>query len=99
MFGAGVYFADNPRKSWNYSKQSGCPYLLVCDVALGRRKKLQSGSALTAADMNKQLRFTKEFDAVQGLTNSEGGTLYNPEFIIYNPDQSIPKFVVKFVEG
>jgi len=39
IFGKGIYFADNPLKSWQYSTTG---YMLVCDVALGRERQMRS---------------------------------------------------------
>merc|ERR1712232_162468 len=43
MFGAGVYFAKTPLKSWQYSLHKGSAYLLVSDVALGLSKPARKG--------------------------------------------------------
>merc|ERR1719412_1902660 len=40
MFGRGIYFADTPLKSWQYSSKTGWDWILVCDVILGRQKQM-----------------------------------------------------------
>lgn len=84
MFGQGLYFTNVPNKSVRYAPSG---FVLVCDVAVGRTKRLaQSMASLRAAPDG--------YDSVTGLTREEGGTLQAPEYIVYNPSQVMPRYVL-----
>merc|ERR1712113_678199 len=94
MFGKGIYFADTPLKSWQYSVNKKSRYLLIAEVALGRPMK-QS----TARNINPQTDFrprafawlfgARRSHSVVALTHEQGGSVRVPEFVVYNPDQAV----------
>eukprot|EP00930_Biecheleria_cincta_P057794 TRINITY_DN43669_c0_g1_i1.p1 TRINITY_DN43669_c0_g1~~TRINITY_DN43669_c0_g1_i1.p1 ORF type:complete len:348 (-),score=45.82 TRINITY_DN43669_c0_g1_i1:100-1143(-) len=86
MFGKGVYFADTPLKSWQYSTIG---FMLVCDVALGRERQALSGDRSLALET-----LGGEYDSVSGKTTAEGGTLRLPEWVVYRPAQAVPRLLL-----
>merc|ERR1712176_1023829 len=80
MFGAAIYFADTPLKSWQYVKGAG-NYMLVCDVLLGRMREMRSAAHdLRLSSLRNALSFTPteqhfEHDSVCGITREQGGSL------------------------
>ncbi len=80
--GRGIYFADNPNKSKNYS--GGSSYMFIADVATGN-KKVESGSnnGLSPDD--------PVYHSMHGI-NSFGGM---DEFVVYNKCQQTIRYVVK----
>eukprot|EP00927_Polykrikos_kofoidii_P015817 TRINITY_DN17083_c0_g1_i1.p1 TRINITY_DN17083_c0_g1~~TRINITY_DN17083_c0_g1_i1.p1 ORF type:complete len:394 (-),score=42.92 TRINITY_DN17083_c0_g1_i1:60-1241(-) len=92
MFGKGIYFADCPLKSWQYTDgisglRSGV--MLCCWVELGRTSP-QGGAwpslrAPPARSFWDWITGESEFQSVTGLTQEEGGSLRVPEYIIYDP--------------
>lgn len=87
-FGRGVYFADQSRRSINYTSTSRAAHprmMFVADVALGTSCQLAGDSpALTAAPPG--------YDSVWGVQSWSG----MDEFIIYNPAQQTIRALVLF---
>ena len=52
MFGKGCYFADMMEKSMSYAAGYKNKYLLLCDVALGKAKKLFRAENVERLDSN-----------------------------------------------
>jgi len=96
MFGQGIYFAATPLKSWQYS--SG--YLFLCDVALGNVKKmLTADKSLTLESLRRAMNASSTgYDSIEGVTKKEGGTLMNSEWVVYRPEQTRPKLLLKVRE-
>lgn len=98
MFGNGIYFADKAKKSIGYTSMSGSYwargnanvfYLALYEVNVGNQYEVVSGQY----DMNlKKLRAYGSYDS---LFAKAGHSLYNNEFIIYQPEQATIKFLVE----
>ncbi|KAI5066362.1 hypothetical protein GOP47_0018986 [Adiantum capillus-veneris] len=92
MFGRGVYFATDSSKSAHQLYTKGSNKLLLCEVLIGRPWSLTSARP----DLDyKTVR--KNYDSVFSVRNSKasGGTEFD-EYVIYNPDQALPKYVVHY---
>ena len=108
MFGRGIYFADSPLKSLQYTAAGwSCWFraagvMLVCDVALGN-SKLQRGAAthlvaeapdLRERGMIARMIFrAKSFDSVTAATGWLGAVRV-PEFVVYDSAQAMPMYVL-----
>mmetsp|Transcript_128420 Transcript_128420/g.227486 ORF Transcript_128420/g.227486 Transcript_128420/m.227486 type:complete len:174 (-) Transcript_128420:44-565(-) len=92
MFGRGIYFADIPLKCWQYSAKSRSKHIIVCDVALGRPMKQTKGAYLLT---RRFLHSRGGFDSVIGLSRREGGELRLPEYVVYQEDQVIPRYLLE----
>jgi len=105
MFGRGVYFADTPLKSLQYTggKLCGCVgdgrrYMLVCDVELGNQ--LETTSAKSSLKPETDLRRggvpallgQRSFDSVAAKPSLLG--LRAPEFVVYKPAQAWPRYLL-----
>ena len=90
MFGKGIYFADQSRKSAGYCRLTdprGCPesgYMFLADVALGRVKRERLACYREHAPIG--------YDSVQGC---KGMYLAHNEFIVYEPSQCTLRYIVE----
>ncbi|MCO5567021.1 hypothetical protein L7F22_020704 [Adiantum nelumboides] len=93
MFGVGCYFATDSSKSAQELYTKGSNKLLLCEVLLGRPWSVTS--ALPDLTLKKVRK--SNFDSVFSMRNSRasGGTEFD-EYIIYNPSQAIPRYVVHY---
>ncbi|XP_078118660.1 protein mono-ADP-ribosyltransferase PARP4 isoform X2 [Sander vitreus] len=96
--GSGIYFSDAMSTSLKYSKPSetdGSRLLLVCDVALGRCKRVHKRDlTLTQAPEGHH--------SVHGVRRDPNtpSEFEDDEYVVYSPDQVKLKYVVQFsVEG
>ena len=93
MYGAGIYFATNSSKSAQdiYTKKSN--KLLVCKVLLGREKIVhKADSSITKENLRKA-----GFDSVFAPRDTKGsGGVLNDEFIIFDPNQVLPEYIIHF---
>ena len=94
MFGRGIYFADTPLKSLQYTGSGwlgGGRFMLVCDVELGHQ--LQTTTAKTSLSPETDLRRSgvpallgqQSFDSVAAKPSLFG--LRVPEYVVYKPAQ------------
>ena len=96
MFGLGIYFATDSSKSAQEIYTKGTKKLLLCDVLLGNTKTVISGdSTLTLEKIRAE-----GFDSILAPRDSKstGGVLYD-EFVIYDPDQAIPRYIIHYRTG
>ena len=96
MFGHGIYFATDSSKSAQDIYTKGSNKLLLCEVLLGNAKTVLSADpSLTLEKIRSE-----GFDSVFAPRNSKstGGVLYD-EFIIYDPDQALPKYIIHYKPG
>ena len=106
MFGKGVYFADCPLKSLQYTgwAPSGWRYMLVCDVELGNTL-VQTSGARPEIDPSGGQPITQEESWLPSLRGEQepsfdsvsapaGSTLRVPEYIVYSPSQAVPRFIL-----
>lgn len=100
MFGKGIYFADTPLKSWQYtdgmySWTTGL--ILACWVELGRPCHQKSARTdLTRPPRRSFLEWVKgkeKYSSVVGDDHEVGGSLRAPEYIIYDPSQAEVEYI------
>ena len=93
MYGPGIYFATDSSKSAQDMYTQGSRMLLLCDVLLGRSHTVESAMR----DMSAEKLKTMGYDSVYAKrkTRSTGGVRYD-EFVIYNPDQAFPKYIIHY---
>eukprot|EP00928_Gymnodinium_smaydae_P057765 TRINITY_DN40989_c0_g1_i1.p1 TRINITY_DN40989_c0_g1~~TRINITY_DN40989_c0_g1_i1.p1 ORF type:complete len:493 (+),score=28.09 TRINITY_DN40989_c0_g1_i1:41-1519(+) len=105
MFGKGIYFADTPLKSWQYSAKKKGTLMLLCDVALGNEKKVKH--AASRFDPKRDFKPSwlhkmfgqKPFDSVVALPRCEGGAVNVPEYVVYNEAQTMPRYILHCAES
>ena len=93
MYGQGIYFATDSSKSAQQIYTGGSNKLLLCDVLLGKSKKVFS------ADTKLSLKKIRDegFDSVFAPRDSKAtGGVLNDEFVIYDPDQAFPRYIIHF---
>lgn len=101
MFGNGIYFADCPLKSWQYtdgmsiSNRSGI--ILMSWVELGDMVELMEANSSLTASPNRtwmgKLFGDTAYSSVMGVPLELGGSLRVPEFVIYDPAQAEVDYV------
>jgi len=94
MFGKGIYFADCPLKSWQYTgMMSGMLQLqtgiiLLCWVELGRRSHQKAArSSFTRPPRRSFLEWIRQeerYTSVVGDDKDAGGALRVPEYVVYD---------------
>ena len=97
MFGKGIYFADTPLKSLQYTQQDGRGVMLVCDVALGNSMVKHSADNTLETESQKfkrgfipRLLGQKSFDSVTAGKLA----VRVPEYVVYNSTQAVPRYVL-----
>jgi hypothetical protein len=105
MFGKGIYFADTPLKSLQYTRSSGFLFgrkgvMLACDVALGNSmlkraadNKLEAQSKKFKRGLIPRLFGKKSFDSVTADAGKLGAVRV-PEYVVYDAAQALPKYVL-----
>lgn len=97
MFGDGIYFADQYRKSENYTSlsgsywargSSGMAYISLFDVLVGKQKHIHH----TDYSLSHSRLEREGFDSVFA---HGGADLRNNEYVVYLPDQCSVKFVLE----
>ena len=84
MYGGGIYFATDSSKSAQSCYTKGSNKLLLCDVLLGRSMVVNQSNGSLNGDFVRQ----SGFDSVYA---PRGTAVANDEFIIYHPDQALPR--------
>eukprot|EP01006_Ploeotia_vitrea_P026968 TRINITY_DN59872_c0_g1_i1.p1 TRINITY_DN59872_c0_g1~~TRINITY_DN59872_c0_g1_i1.p1 ORF type:complete len:689 (-),score=57.93 TRINITY_DN59872_c0_g1_i1:141-1964(-) len=90
MFGRGIYFASDSSKSAMFSTSGE---MLMCKVALGKYRVLDQ------ADNSLTLHHIKShgFDSVFAKPRSSRvGGVERDEYVVFDPDQCIPQYLIKF---
>merc|ERR1712113_1038031 len=102
MFGKGIYFAQTPLKSWQYSQVSDheTQFMLVCDVALGLETEMKDAGVPPRKiklinSVRCQWPSSIDCDSVTGLSRDQGGSLRVQEHVVYNPDQALPIYLLE----
>lgn len=112
MFGKGIYFADCPQKSLQYSNHiiGRGKLLLLCRVELGQPKFMKTADNLEEGfrtdhasnwfvpAMSGILRPSNAYDSVVAVTRNHGGAVRVPEYIIYNPRQATVEYILEVEE-
>jgi len=104
MFGPGLYWADDWKKSAGYcslgngyySRGSGTvqgrgAFMFIADVALGKSHIAKGSSGYTKAPDGCHSVFGK-----MNHTSAWGGTLMNNEFIVYKANQNRLRYLIEF---
>eukprot|EP01018_Ginkgo_biloba_P039120 Gb_11774 [translate_table: standard] len=93
MFGQGCYFATDSSKGAQKIYTKGSNKLLLCDVLLGRTWTVQKDYP----DMDLEKIKKKGYDSLFSKRGGRGtgGTLYD-EYVVYNPYQAIPRYIVHY---
>eukprot|EP00095_Tigriopus_kingsejongensis_P005770 snap_masked-scaffold51_size454968-processed-gene-3.10 protein:Tk05770 transcript:snap_masked-scaffold51_size454968-processed-gene-3.10-mRNA-1 annotation:"predicted protein" len=90
MYGQGIYFATDSSKSAQHIYTGGSNRLLLCNVFLGQALTLtKSDNTMDYA----QLRL-KKCDSVFA---PRGTAVKNDEFVVYNRDQALVKYIIHFL--
>ena len=89
MYGAGIYFATDSSKSAREIYTQGSDMLLLCEVALGRSLTLKKAAPSVTQKILKRLGYDSVFAP-------RGTDVQNDEFVVYNPDQTLPKYVIHY---
>lgn len=97
MFGKGLYFANTPLKSKQYTGWHGA--ILLCEVELGNSKTLRIPDNELAPETHLQRNWfmraigNRSFDSV---TASDGilGCVRVPEYVIFKPEQVVPRYLL-----
>jgi Poly(ADP-ribose) polymerase catalytic domain len=91
MFGCGIYFATDSSKSAQKTYTKDTNKLLLCDVALGKAKRVDKADPTLNLAKIRQEGFDSVF-APRG-THNTGGVI-NDEFVIFDPDQAMPRYII-----
>ena len=89
--GAGIYFGTKTQTSLKYTSSSNCGfrYLLVCDVACGRKLTVteEKPDLIKAPDGYDSVLFTGG--------NKDGSNTHDEEMVVYDPSQVSIKYLVE----
>jgi hypothetical protein len=95
MYGQGTYFATDSSKSAQEIYTGGSNKILLCDVLLGK------SLTVVTADNTLNLKKIRDqgFDSVFAPRDSKStGGVLNDEFVIYDPDQALPRYIIHFAK-
>ncbi|KAK2702413.1 hypothetical protein QYM36_018975 [Artemia franciscana] len=93
MFGCGIYFATDSSKSAQQIYTKGSNILILCDVLLGKEMKVSTPQYAMNLGTIRSLGYDSLF-APRG-TKNDGGVLFD-EFVIYDPRQAYPRYVINY---
>ncbi|KAK2704524.1 hypothetical protein QYM36_016801 [Artemia franciscana] len=93
MFGCGIYFATDSSKSAQKVYTKGSNLLILCDVLLGKELKVSGHHYQMNLETIRRLGYDSIFAPRD--TKSVGGVLFD-EFVIYDPRQAYPKYVINY---
>ena len=93
MFGCGIYFSTDSSKSAQEIYTKGTGKLLLCEVILGNAKKVcKADPTLTLEQIRKE-----GYDSVFAPRDTQNtGGVMNDEFVIFDPDQALPKYIIHY---
>ncbi|XP_028414049.1 uncharacterized protein LOC114537109 [Dendronephthya gigantea] len=89
MYGQGIYFATDSSKSAREIYTKGSQKLLLCQVILGKSMTVEKADS----SLNREKLRSKKFDSVYAPRGTE---VINDEFVIFNPDQALPQYIIHF---
>ena len=105
MYGKGIYLATDSSKSAQEIYTKGSMKLLLCEVFLGKTFTF-SGSNQRISFLDTERAFKGNYgnkfltdhkcDSVYAPRNSE---VKNDEFIVFNPNQVYPKYIISYTVG
>ena len=97
MFGKGIYFAKNSTKSLQYYKEEWndkiqamleVKSLLLCEVLLGKKKYVSEALPRMTHEKIK----AEGYDSIHA--KAADGFLRNDEYIVYDADQVLPRYII-----
>ena len=89
MYGQGIYFATDSSKSAKGISTKGSQKLLLCQVILGKSLTVEKADNT----LNKRKLKLKKCDSVYA---PRGTQVINDEFVIFDPDQALPQYIIHF---
>ena len=89
MYGQGIYFATDSSKSAQQIYTKGSKKLLLCQVLLGKSKVVHQADRTLTKDRVKSERCDSVFAP-------RGSAVKNDEFVIFDPDQALPQYIIHF---
>ena len=92
MFGQGIYFATDSSKSARSIYTQGSQKLLLCQVILGKSMTVEKADNT----LNKNKLGSKSCDSVYA---PRGTAVINDEFVIFDPDQALPQYIIHFSDS
>ncbi len=95
MYGQGVYFATDSSKSAQKCYTQGSDKLLLCDVLLGKTWTVSKHQQ----HMDRDQITDRGYDSLYAErdTRLQGGVLFD-EFVVYNPHQALPKYIIHYTK-
>ncbi|PAA67692.1 hypothetical protein BOX15_Mlig002508g1 [Macrostomum lignano] len=93
MFGDGIYFATDSTKSVQYCTNTSVKSLLLCDVLLGKQKVCRTARKYLDFETLSEEGYDSVF--AQRASRKTRGVLYD-EFVVYDPRQAAPRYLIKF---
>lgn len=95
MYGPGIYFATDSSKSAQEQYTKGSNMLLLCEVLIGKAK-----TVVTACPHMTPRKIRDEgYDSLFAKRGTQrSGGVRNDEFVLFNPKQAIPRYVVHYDE-
>ena len=92
MYGQGIYFATDSSKSARGIYTQGSQKLLLCQVILGNSMTVEKADNT----LNKKKLRSKSCDSVYA---PRGTAVINDEFVIFDPDQALPQYIIHFSDS
>ncbi|XP_046848885.1 NFX1-type zinc finger-containing protein 1-like [Xenia sp. Carnegie-2017] len=89
MFGEGIYFSTDSSKSAQEIYTKGHQTLLLCQIMLGKTLTVKEADYT----LNKKKLRSQNCDSVYA---PRGTAVINDEFVIFDPDQALPQYIVQF---
>jgi hypothetical protein len=88
MFGAGLYFAKDSSKSWQYSLKHGSNVIILCNVALGTPKQVLGA--------DHEICLKSLLPKHHSVYAKAGTCVAYDERVVYTPEQAVVSCVVEF---
>ena len=92
MYGQGIYFATDSSKSARSIYTQGSQKLLLCQVILGKTMTVEKADNT----LNRKKLQSKNCDSVYA---PRGTAVINDEFVIFDPDQALPQYIIHFSDS
>ena len=89
MYGQGIYFATDSSKSAQEIYTKGSKKLLLCNVLLGKSKEVSKADN----SWTKEKLIAEKCDSLHA---PRGTDVMNDEFVIFDPDQALPEYIIHY---
>uniref|UniRef100_A0A7M6DR67 Poly [ADP-ribose] polymerase n=2 Tax=Clytia hemisphaerica TaxID=252671 RepID=A0A7M6DR67_9CNID len=93
-YGAGIYLTIDSTQSRNESQSDQSGKMLYCQVHLGRSWTAKEESPDFNAESLRKLKKDSVF--APRSTKEEGGESLSDQYIVFNPDQVLPSYVISY---